>query len=66
MYFYDFLTYYLINMISLYGHDRALVYAFSIIYFIICVFVLYYAIVATKADVADPTIYAHRRAKAFK
>jgi len=60
VFFFDFASYFLINMVSLAGHSLAAVIVLSIIYFAISISVLYYAIKATKIDPSDPTIYEQR------
>ena len=47
-------------MVSLVGHSLAAVIVLSIIYLVISISVLYYAIKATKIDPSDPTIYEQR------
>ena len=47
VFFFDLLTYFFINMVSLQNHSLALVICCSIIYFILSSFVLFYAIRAT-------------------
>jgi hypothetical protein len=51
----DFLTYYLIDMISL-SSNLALVVVCSLIFFVISMLVVYYWYEATIADPSDPTI----------
>jgi len=60
VFFFDFATYFLINMVSLVGHSLAAVIICSTLYFTLSVLVLYYGIKATKIDPSDPTIYEQR------
>ena len=64
VFFFDLLTYFLINMVSLQNHSLALVICCSIIYLVISGLVLYYAIRATKVDPSDPLIYQQRLVEA--
>ena len=60
VFFFDLLTYYLVNMVSLYNHSVALVVFCSFIYLCLSAGVLTYAILATKIDPSDPLIYQQR------
>ena len=53
---FDFLTYFLINMVSLFNHSAATVIICSFAYVSLTAAVLYYAIKATKIDPSDPLI----------
>lgn len=64
VFFFDFFSYYMINMVSLMGHSVAIVIMCSLVYLVICVMVLYYAILATAIDPSDPTIYEQRLTEA--
>lgn len=64
VFFFDFLTYYLINMVSLVGQSFVTVIVCSTIYLILSLMVLYYAAKATRIDPSDPTIYKQRYAEA--
>ena len=55
IYIVDFVTYYLIDMISL-SSNLALVVVCSLIFFVISMLVVYYWYKATVADPSDPTI----------
>ena len=59
IFFLDLVSYYLINMTSL-SFSVPLVVICSIVYFIISVVVVVYAIQATASDPSDPTILLHR------
>ena len=63
VFFYDFLVYFLINMISLSNYE-ILVVVCSIVYIIICIGVLFYAIKATRCDPSDPTIRLQKETEA--
>lgn len=63
VYFYDFGTFYFINMTTL-SVWPALAVTLSIVYFIISMIVLVYAVIATISDPSDPTIYEQRLAEA--
>ena len=64
VFFFDLLTYFLINMVSLYNHSTAGVVLCSIIYLGLSTLVLIYAILATKIDPSDPLIYQQRLVEA--
>ena len=64
VFFFDFLTYYLINMVSLVNHSLVLVVICSLLYLALSITVLYYAIKATKVDPSDPVIYEQRLVEA--
>ena len=57
IFFFDFLCYYMINMVSLANHSAALVVICSIVYLAISIVVLQYAIRATRHDPSDPLVY---------
>ena len=60
VFFFDFVTYFLINMVSLVNHSLTLVIVCTLVYLILSVLVLYYAIKATRVDPSDPIIYEQR------
>jgi len=60
VFFFDFLTYFLVNMVSLYNHSLLLVIGCSVIYLVLSALVLCYAIRATRVDASDPLIYEQR------
>jgi hypothetical protein len=64
VFFFDFITYFLINMVSLVNHSIALVIICTIVYLVLSYLVLYYAIKATKTDPSDPIIYEQRLTEA--
>lgn len=64
VFFFDFLTYYLVNMVSLVGHSLVLVIVCSAVYLVLCLMVLYYAVKATRIDPSDPTIDEQRYTEA--
>jgi len=64
VFFFDLLTYFLINMVSLMHHSLGAVVFFSVLYLVISAFILYYAIVATRIDPSDPTIREQRLVEA--
>ena len=51
-------------MVSLFNHSAALVVMCSLLYLVLTVAVLYYAIKATKIDPSDPLIYEQRLVEA--
>ena len=61
---FDFFTYFLINMVSLFNHSLVLVILASLVYLSLTAAVLYYAIKATKSDPSDPIIYEQRLCEA--
>ena len=64
VFFFDFVTYFLINMVSLVNHSVALVVICSTVYLILTYLVLYYTIKATSCDPSDPLIYEQRLVEA--
>ena len=64
VFFFNFLTYFLINMVSLFNHSLALVICCSLLYLVISALVLYYAVKATKVDPSDPLIHEQRLVEA--
>ena len=64
VFFFDFLTYFLVNMVSLYNHSLWLVIGCSIIYLVLSALVLCYAIRATRVDASDSLIYEQRLVEA--
>ena len=55
VFFYDLLVYFIVNMVSLSNYP-ALVGMCSVMYLIISLGVLFYAVKGTKCDPSDPTI----------
>ena len=64
VFFFDLVTYFLINMVSLANHSVVLVVICTIVYLILSILVLYYAIKATKIDPSDPIIYEQKLTEA--
>ena len=64
VFFFDFITYFLINMVSLVNHSLVLVIVCTLVYLILSYLVLYYAIKATKIDPSDPLIYEQKLVEA--
>ena len=60
VFFFDFVTYFLVNMVSLVNHSLALVIVCTLVYLVLSFLVLYYAIKATRIDPSDPIIYEQR------
>ena len=65
IYFGDILSFYAIDMVSLY-HNSVLVYVLGSIYLLLTVIVFYYGLQATKRDPTDPTIALEKRCKEQK
>ena len=64
VFFFDFLTYFLVNMVSLWNHSLLLVIGCSLLYLVLSTLVLCYAVRATRVDPSDPIIYEQRLVEA--
>jgi hypothetical protein len=58
----DFYTFFFINIVSL-SYNIPLAAVLGTVYGIIFVAIIYLAVVATKADPTDPTVYLERECK---
>ena len=58
----DLYAFYLVDIVSL-SHNAALSVILSLLYLVINVIVIYFAIKSTKDDPTDKTIYAERAAR---